>query len=209
MRSRIAFLLSGAGSTLVNLLDHIERGNVDAEIVVVLSDREGVKGLEIAREHGIAVGVVSRRAYQRERYSAALEEALRPHAPDLVVSGGFLTIYDVPPDLEGRMINVHPSLLPAFGGKGFYGNRVHRAVLERGCRISGCTVHIVNSDVDGGPILEQQAVDVLDDDTIDTLAARVQEAERELYPRVIADLLSGRTRLEGGQVVRTKKKKKA
>lgn len=200
--SRVAFLLSGSGSTLANLLAHMERGAVRGEVCVVVSDRDGVKGLDIARDHGIPVAVVSRKAYQRARYSAALEEALRPFAPDLLVSGGFLTIFDVPADLEGRTINVHPALLPSFGGKGYYGHHVHEAVLKAGCRVSGCTVHFVNAEVDGGPIIEQKAVRVRTDDTVQTLAARVQAAEREIYPQVIDDLLAGRIRLEGGKVVR-------
>ena len=202
MAPRVAFLLSGSGSTLANLLEHMERGTVNAKVCVVISDRDGVKGLDVARANDIPVAVVSRKAYQRARYSAALEEALRPYAPDLLVSGGFLTIFDVPADLEDRTINVHPALLPSFGGKGYYGSHVHKAVLAAGCRVSGCTVHFVNDEVDAGPIIEQKAVRVHADDTVATLAARVQEAEREIYPQVIEGLLSGRIRLEGGKVVR-------
>ena len=200
---RIAFLLSGTGSTLANLFEEIDGGRVPGEVVVVISDREGAEGLELGRARNIPVHVVSRKAYAgRERYGKALEEALRPYAPDLVVSGGFLTLYDVPPDLSGRIVNVHPSLLPAFGGKGCYGHHVHEMVLERGVRYTGCTVHFTTDDVDGGPIVDQAVVEVRPDDTAETLAARVQEAERALYPACIAAILAGDIKVRGGKLVR-------
>lgn len=201
---RIAFLLSGSGSTLANLLACVERGEVPGEVVVVVSDREGAGGLDVARKADVPVRLVARKLHRSPAgYGAALEEALRPFAPDLVVAGGFLTVFRVPPDLRGRMLNVHPSLLPAFGGEGCWGRHVHAAVLARGCRVSGCTVHFVDDEVDGGPILAQEAVEVLEDDTPESLAARVQEVERRLYPRCVADVLAGRARVEGGRVVRT------
>ena len=203
MTGRIAFLLSGSGSTLANLLERMQAGDVPGELVVVLSDRDGVKGMDIAREHGIAVELVKRVEHKgRAAYGAAMDAALAPYEPDLVVNGGFLTLYDVPASLAGKIINVHPALLPSFGGKGFYGHHVHEAVLAAGCRVSGCSVHIVTDEVDAGPIVGQQAVEVRWDDTPDTLAARVQAAERELYPACIRDLLSGTLVLEGNRVVR-------
>jgi phosphoribosylglycinamide formyltransferase-1 len=196
-------LLSGAGSTLVNLLGAVERGQVPGEVVLVLSDRPGVGGLERARERAIPVAVVDRRAWRgRRAYSQALAQALLAAAPDLVVLGGFLTLFDVPPDLAGRVLNVHPSLLPAFGGKGFYGEHVHRAVIAAGAKESGCTVHVVTDEVDGGPIVAQARVPVLAGDDVDALAHRVQEAERRLYPEVIAGFLAGDWRLERGRIVR-------
>lgn len=202
-RGRVAFLLSGSGSTLTNLLAEIEAGHVPGEVVVVLSDRDGVKGMQIAREHGIPVCLLSRREHKgRAAYGQALGEALRPYAPDLVVNGGFLTLYDIPPTLAGRILNVHPALLPSFGGKGCYGSHVHRMVLESGCRVSGCSVHFVTEEVDAGPIVGQLAVPVAWDDTVETLGARVQEAERRLYPECIRDVLSGALVLRDGRVVR-------
>jgi len=190
-RGRIAFLLSGTGSTLRNLLERIETGEVPADVVLVVSDRASAKGLEHARTRGIPVAVVSRRAYpDRASFSDALEKAIRPHAPDLVVLGGFMSIFRVPADLRGRILNVHPSLLPAHGGEGYFGERVHEAVLAAGDRVTGCTVHLVTADVDGGPILGQVEVPVEPDDTVETLAARVQAAERDLYPRCIRELLA-------------------
>ncbi|MDJ0975366.1 MAG: phosphoribosylglycinamide formyltransferase [Planctomycetota bacterium] len=202
--ARIGILLSGTGSTFKNLLDHIESGDLAAEIVIVLSDREGAKGLDYARDRGIPVAVVSRKAYRGlERYSHAMEEALRPYAPDWVLNCGFLTIYQVPSDLVGRVLNVHPSLLPAFGGKGCYGHRVHEMVIDKQVRYSGCTVHFATDDVDEGPIIDQMVVEVLEGDTPDTLAERVQAAERELYPRVVKDVIQGKVRMEGGRTVRS------
>ena len=200
---RIAFLLSGAGSTLLNLLERIDAGSVPGEVVLVVADRAGAGGLEHARKRGIPVAVVDRRVWRgRKAYSDALAKALTSVAPDLVVLGGFLTLFDVPPDLAGRVLNVHPSLLPAHGGKGMYGEHVHRAVLAAGDRESGCTVHVVTDDVDGGPIVAQARVPVKKGDTAHDLADRVQAAERGLYPTVIADFLRGAWHLEHGRVVR-------
>jgi phosphoribosylglycinamide formyltransferase-1 len=194
-RSRLAFLLSGAGSTLRNLLERIDAGEVPADVVVVMSDRPGARGLEHARERGIPVAVVERRAHATsEAFSKALEDALRAHGPDVVVLGGFLSIFRVPSDLRGRILNVHPSLLPSFGGKGMHGDRVHEAVLAQGHRVTGCTVHVVTDEVDGGPILAQAEVPVLPGDTPVSLAARVQAAERDLYPRAIREFLEKTSR---------------
>ena len=176
---RIAFLLSGSGTTLENLLRHIDMGTVPGRVVVVLSDRAGVRGLDRARARGIPALVVERRAYRDgAAFDAAVEAALRPHAPDLVVMGGFLSLWRLPPDWKGRVLNVHPSLLPAFGGKGFYGDRVHAAVLESGATETGCTVHYVTNEYDRGPILLQRRVPVQPGDDVHTLAARVFEAEK-------------------------------
>lgn len=204
MSGRIAFLLSGSGSTLRNLLAEIDAGRVAGEVVVVISDRPRVGGLDIAREAGIDAVVVARKEHKGfEVYSEAIGEALAPYDADLVVSGGFLTLFKIPDALENRMVNVHPSLLPAFGGKGCWGDHVHTQVLASGVRYTGCTVHFVTDVVDGGPIVDQAVVEVKDDDTTASLAARVQAAERELYPRCIAGILDGSIRLENGRVVRS------
>ncbi len=200
---RIVFLLSGSGSTLENLLAWIERGEVPGEVVLALSDRASATGLEHARRRGIPVAVVDRGVWRgRKAYSQALEQALRPHAPDLVVLGGFLTLFDVPHDLAGRVVNVHPSLLPLHGGRGMWGHHVHAAVLAAGESESGCTVHVVTDEVDGGPVVAQARVPVLPADTPETLAQRVQAAERELYPRVIAAFLRGDWHVSEGAVER-------
>lgn len=198
---RIAFLLSGSGTTLENLLRHIDMGTVPGRVVVVLSDRAGVRGLDRARARGVPALVVERRAYRDgAAFDAAVEAALRPHAPDLVVMGGFLSLWRLPPEWKGRVLNVHPSLLPSFGGKGFYGDRVHQAVIDAGVKVTGCTVHLVDDAYDQGPIVAQAAVVVEDDDTAATLGHRVQEAERRLFPACIRLFAEGRLRVEGRRV---------
>jgi len=198
---RIAFLLSGSGTTLENLLRHVDMGAVPGRVVVVLSDRPGVKGLDRARARGIPAVVVERRAYREQgAFDAAVESALRAHAPDLVAMGGFLSLWTIPADLRGRVLNVHPSLIPSFCGKGFYGDRVHRAVLDAGVKVTGCTVHLVDDEYDHGPIVAQAAVVVEDDDTPETLAHRVQEAERRLYPACIRLFLERRLSVSGHRV---------
>jgi phosphoribosylglycinamide formyltransferase-1 len=188
--ARIAFLLSGTGSTLQNLLERIEAGEVPGRVVVAIADRPAA-GLEHARRRGIPAVVVDRAsAASTEAFHDAIDAALLPHRPDLVVLGGFLSVVRVPPALRGRILNVHPSLLPRFGGRGMYGERVHRAVLAARETRSGCTVHVVTDEVDAGPILGQAEVPVLPDDTAEVLAHRVQAAERRLYPEVIRRLLT-------------------
>jgi formyltetrahydrofolate-dependent phosphoribosylglycinamide formyltransferase len=197
----VAFFLSGSGTTLENLLHHAASGDVPVEVVLVLSDRASAKGVERARRHGIPTAVVERSAWRDEAsFDAAVEAAVRPASPDLVAMGGFLRLWHVPPDFRGRVMNVHPSLLPAFGGKGWYGERVHKGVLDAGVKVTGCTVHFVDDQYDHGPIVAQAAVVVEDDDTPETLAHRVQEAERRLYPACIRLFAEGRLRIEGRRV---------
>ncbi|MEM6314758.1 MAG: phosphoribosylglycinamide formyltransferase, partial [Planctomycetota bacterium] len=173
--SPIAVLLSGSGSTLQNLID---RG---FNITRVVSSRQGVQGLERAADAGIATAIVERNAFASD---VEFSEAVFAECGDaeLVCMAGWLRKVIVPDAWEGRVLNVHPSLLPAFGGPGMFGRHVHAAVLARGCKVTGCTVHLVNNALDEGPILAQQAIDVTDADTVETLAERVQQAERELYP---------------------------
>jgi formyltetrahydrofolate-dependent phosphoribosylglycinamide formyltransferase len=198
---RIAFLLSGSGTTLENLFRHLDMGTVPGRVVVVVADRPGTGGVERARRRGVPTAVVDAKAWRDPAaFEAAVSEALRPHAPDLVVMGGFLRLWRPPPELRGRVMNVHPALLPAFGGKGFYGERVQKAVLDAGVKVTGCTVHFVDEEYDHGPIVAQAAVVVEDDDTPDTLAHRVQEAERRLYPACIRLFAEGRLKLEGRRV---------
>lgn len=198
---RIAFLLSGSGTTLENLFRHVDMGTIPGKVVVVLSDRPGVRGLERARARGVPTAVVDRKAWRDlSDFGAAVESAIRPHTPDLVVMGGFLSLWHIPSDWRGRVLNVHPSLLPAFGGKGFYGERVHRAALDAGVKVSGCTVHFVDDEYDHGPIVAQAAVVVADDDTPQTLAHRVQEAERQLLPACVRLFAEGRLQLDGRRV---------
>lgn len=198
---RIAVLLSGTGRSLENLQQEITAGRLHAHIAVVVSSKPEAYGLVRARAHGLdAVAVLRRDHPDLEAFNAAINAVLVPYDVDLVVLAGFLSLYQPPPALAGRVMNVHPALLPAFGGKGFYGDRVHQAVLDSGVKVSGCTVHFADSQYDHGPIILQTAVPVLDDDTVPSLAARVFAAECEAYPRAIQLFGDDRLRLEGRRV---------
>lgn len=197
----LAVLLSGTGRTLENLLATIARGALAARVAVVVSSRLGVRGLAVAEAHGIPTRTVERRDFADDAaFSAAVYGAVAPHGPRLIVLGGFLRRLTIPPAWAGRIINIHPSLLPAFGGRGLYGRRVHEAVLAHGVKVTGCTVHFADDEYDHGPIVLQRAVPVLDDDTPETLGERVFAAECALYPAAIALFAAGRLRPEGRRV---------
>jgi len=192
---RLGVLISGSGRTLANLLAVIRRGALDAEVVIVVSSMPGVRGLEIAAAAGIPNRVVQRAEYpDLAAYSRAMYDALEPPAPDLVVMAGFLRKMLILPGWEGRILNIHPALLPdaaAYAaGKGKYGDRVHAAVLERGDAVSGATVHVVTDTYDDGPPLLRTEVPVQPGDTPQSLAARVFVAECELYPTAIRQYMA-------------------
>jgi formyltetrahydrofolate-dependent phosphoribosylglycinamide formyltransferase len=198
---RLAVLVSGGGTTLQNLLDRIGAGALRAEIAVVIASRSDAFGLERARRAGLPALAVPRKAYaDAEAFNDALHAALEPFAVDLVVLAGFLSLFQPRTRYAGRVLNIHPALIPAFCGPGFYGDKVHRAVLASGVRVSGCTVHFADDQYDHGPIILQGAVPVLDDDTPETLAARVHGVENELYPQAIALWADDRLRIEGRRV---------
>jgi formyltetrahydrofolate-dependent phosphoribosylglycinamide formyltransferase len=198
---RIVVLISGGGTTLRNLIEKIAAGQLDARIERVISSNAAARGLEFAREAGIPTDTIERKAFESNKaFSDAVVTAFRKSSTDLVVMGGFLKLIEIPPDFENRVINIHPALIPAFCGKGFYGPRVHEAVLEYGAKLSGCTVHFVDNHYDHGPILLQRAVPVLDDDTPKTLAARVFAAECEAYPEALRLIGAGRVRIDGRKV---------
>jgi phosphoribosylglycinamide formyltransferase 1 len=198
----IAVLISGGGTTLQNLVDRIAANQLSARIVTVVSSRADAGGVERARTAGLTVEVVSPRDFDnREAFSDRTFEVCRKAGARLIVLGGYLQLLRIPEDYRQKVINIHPALLPAFGGKGMYGHHVHEAVLEYGAKVTGCTVHFVDDQYDHGPIIAQRALEVENDDTPETLAARVFEAECELYPAVIAGLIDGRIELSG-RVVR-------
>jgi formyltetrahydrofolate-dependent phosphoribosylglycinamide formyltransferase len=201
MTVSLAVLISGGGTTLKNLLDRIADGRLDAEVRCVISSRPGAKGLAFAEEAGVPAYVVKRKEYgDVESFSRALTEKLDPHDVDLVLFGGFLSLWHIPERYAGRVLNIHPALIPLFCGKGFYGHRVHDAVLESGMKVSGCTVHFADNEYDHGPIIVQRAVPVLPGDTADDLAARVFAEECEAYPEAVRLFGEGRLRIEGDRV---------
>ncbi|MGL4554620.1 MAG: phosphoribosylglycinamide formyltransferase, partial [Gemmataceae bacterium] len=178
---RLGVLLSGGGTTLQNLLDRVV-----GQVACVVSSRADAFGLERARRAGVPASVVERKAYpDREAFSAATLAPCRAAGVDLVCLAGYLQLLVIPPDFAGRVMNVHPSLLPAFGGKGMHGLHVHAAALAAGVKVSGCTVHFADNEYDRGPIVVQRAVEVRDDDTPEGLQARVFAAECEAYPEAI------------------------
>ena len=197
---RLGVLLSGGGTTLQNILDRIDAGDLPARVEVVIASNSQAYGLERARTRGIDTHVVRRRDFaDSTAFSKAIDQALEPYRPDLVLLAGFMMLYRVPEKYLGKVMNIHPALIPAFCGKGFYGHHVHEAVLEYGAKVSGCTVHFVNNQYDNGPIIVQKTVPVREDDTPDTLAARVFEKECEAYPEAIRLFAEGRLRIEGRQ----------
>ena len=201
MPIRLAVLLSGSGTTLQNIIDRIDRGELDATVAGVISSRPGVFGLERAKRHAIPASEVVRREFPgNEAFNTALWAEIRGLSPDLVVLAGFMSLIAVPPDFQNRIINVHPALIPAFCGHGMYGHHVHEAVINYGAKVSGATVHFVDTEYDHGPIILQDTVPVLDGDTPETLAERVQALERELYPQAIQLFAQGRLRVAGRRV---------
>lgn len=205
---RLVCLVSGGGTTLQNLLDRAADGTLPARVVKVVSSRADAFGVERANRVGVPVTVVERQTL-RDGLPVARElpfpvrvwNAVRHAQPDLVCLCGWLHLLPIPADFRHRVLNIHPSLLPAFGGKGMYGKHVHEAVLAYGAKVSGCTVHFADDTYDTGPIVVQKCVPVLDDDSPDALAARVFSAECEAYPEAIRLLAGGRVRVEGRRVV--------
>jgi phosphoribosylglycinamide formyltransferase-1 len=183
---RLVVLLSGGGRTLVNLVECIERSELSGEIPLVISSRASAKGIERARALGLNVEVLRVRDFaSREEFVAAQSERIIREAPDLVIMAGYLVHFPVPEGYAGRVLNIHPSLLPLYGGKGMFGDHVHAAVLAAGDEFTGCTVHVVDNIYDNGPMVLSERVPVLPDDTVDSLAARVFEAECRAYPEAI------------------------
>ncbi|MBW2716744.1 MAG: phosphoribosylglycinamide formyltransferase [Deltaproteobacteria bacterium] len=183
---RVAVLLSGEGTSLENLFEQIESGALGARIVAVISSKEHAGGLERARRHGVPALAVPRKQYPDPGdFNDAIHTELDRHEVDLVACLGFLSPFETRGKFDGRAINVHPALIPAFCGKGFYGQRVHEAVLAAGEPITGATVHFIDDEYDSGPIILQEEITVRPDDTPASLAERVQAIERRLVPKAI------------------------
>lgn len=198
MSLKLAVLLSGSGTTLENIFAQIENGSLDAEVCCVIGSKTDAFGLERARKRNVPAIAVPKKTYpDAEAFNKAIWTELAEYPSDLIVLAGFMHMLHVPREYLNRMMNVHPALIPSFCGKGMYGHHVHEAVLAYGAKISGATVHFVDTEYDHGPIILQESVPVLEGDTPDTLAERVQAKERELYPRAIQLFAEGRLRVEG------------
>jgi formyltetrahydrofolate-dependent phosphoribosylglycinamide formyltransferase len=198
---KLAVLISGGGRTLKNFLDLAAEGNLPIDVRLVVSSNPSAGGLEFARAAGIGTAVFARRELDSDRaYGDAIFGACRDVGVDYVAMAGFMKLAPVPEDFAGRVLNIHPALIPAFCGHGMYGHHVHQAVLDYGVKVTGVTVHFVDNEYDAGPIIWQQPVPVFDDDTVESLAERVFEAEKEAYPHVLRLLAAGRIELEGRRV---------
>lgn len=197
MTLHLAVLISGQGRTLKNLLDVIDRGELDATIDVVIASRKDIKGLQYADQKKIPIAIVESHNYEtKEEFSEAVFKECRAHMVDYVVLAGYLKFLLVPDDFKDRVLNIHPSLIPSFCGKGMYGRLVHEQVLARGVKVSGATVHFVDNIYDNGPIILQKVVPVYSDDTVDSLSDRVLlEAEFPAYPEALRLISEGRVRI--------------
>jgi phosphoribosylglycinamide formyltransferase-1 len=202
---KIAVLISGSGRTLQNFIELAAEDQLPVDIRLVVSSSAKAGGLKIAEDAGIATRVVCRQdfgvgAAGDTTFGDAVFTACHEAGIDYVVMAGFLKFAPVPEKFAGRVLNIHPALIPAFSGAGMYGDHVHQAVLDAGVRVTGCTVHFVDNMYDHGPIIWQQPVPVFEDDTADTLGKRVFEVEKEAYPHVLRQLAAGRIKLEGNRV---------
>jgi phosphoribosylglycinamide formyltransferase-1 len=198
---RIAVLLSGSGTSLENLFEKIDDG-LPARIVAVIGSKQTAFGLERARKHGVPAFAVPRKQYPDvAAFNDAIHALLNDFEVDLVLLLGFLSPFETRGRFDGRTMNVHPALIPAFSGPGFYGHRVHEAVLAAGVKQSGATVHFVAAEYDSGPIILQETVPVEDDDTPDSLAERVQACERRLVPEAVQLFAEDRLQIQGPQVI--------
>ncbi|MGO8750902.1 MAG: phosphoribosylglycinamide formyltransferase [Thermoguttaceae bacterium] len=197
----MAVLFSGTGRTLKNLIDRIEAEELHGKIRLAVASTPDACGRQFAEQAGIPAVVLERKDFSsQDEYSGKVFSCIRAAGAEWVVLAGFLKRLTIPDDFANRVLNIHPALVPAFCGKGFYGHHVHEAVLKYGAKISGCTVHFVDNEYDHGPVLLQTPVPVLDDDTADTLAARVFEAECQSYPQALQWIAEGRVTVHDRRV---------
>ncbi|RKY13023.1 MAG: phosphoribosylglycinamide formyltransferase [Planctomycetota bacterium] len=200
---RIGILLSGGGRTMTNIQKEIEDGCLNAEIVVVISSLSNVRGVQLAQGLGFNPVIIRKKDNPDvEQFSEKIAKTLDEAQVDLVVQAGWMCLWHIPANYQNRVMNIHPALLPAFGGQGMYGHHVHEAVVKTGCKVSGCTVHFCTNEYDAGPIIVQRTCEVRDDDDADTLAARVFEQERLAYPEAIKLFAEGRLKVQNGIVLK-------
>ena len=199
---RLGVLLSGSGRTLANILKLIGSGDLSAEVVTVVSSRSTVKGIQIAKDANLPCHVIRTKDHPEiDDFSAGIVKVLDAAKVDLVVQAGWLCYWKIPDHYLAHVMNIHPALLPSFGGKGMWGHHVHEAVLAAGCKVSGCTVHFVNNEYDEGPIIVQRTCEVAEDDDPDALAARVFEQECIAYPAAIQLFAEGRLQIVDNRVI--------
>jgi phosphoribosylglycinamide formyltransferase-1 len=191
-KARLAIMISGRGSNMVALADAVAEGRIpNAQIAVVISDQSAAAGLSIARERGLETLVVERRGRSRTEHDAEIVSELKRRGVDLVCLAGYMRILSQGflDSYRGRILNIHPSMLPSFPGLD-----AQRQALENGVKFAGCTVHFVDETLDGGPVIAQRTVPVYEDDTVESLSARILEQEHQLYPEAVAQVLSGQSR---------------
>lgn len=193
---KLAVLISGGGTTLTNFLAKKAAGELDIEVPLVIASRSDCGGVAKAEAAGLRCEVVRRRDFDStEAFSSAIFDLCREVEADLVTLAGYLSLIHIPDDFQYRVMNIHPALIPAFCGHGFYGHKVHEAVVARGAKVSGCTVHFADNEYDHGPIIAQSAVPVKGTDSPDDVAANVFQAECELYPHVIRLFATGKIKI--------------
>ena len=194
---RLGVLISGGGTTLLNFLDCIQDGSLNAVVPVVISSQTDCQGVSRATAAGLECPCIVRKDFASTAdFSEAVFAQLRAKNVDLVTLAGYLNLLSIPDDFSHRVLNIHPALIPAFCGKGMYGHRVHQAVVDRGAKISGCTVHFADNEYDHGPIVLQRSVEIPDGSSADDVASLVFEQEKIAYPEAIRRVVSGRLAID-------------
>jgi formyltetrahydrofolate-dependent phosphoribosylglycinamide formyltransferase len=200
--ARLGVLISGGGTTLLNFLDCIQKGTLQAEISVVIASNESCKGLERARAAGLSCLAIQRRDFSEiGAFSDAVFSELQSRNVDLITMAGYLSLLRIPPAFEMRVLNIHPSLIPAFCGRGMHGHHVHEAVVARGVKVTGCTVHFADNEYDHGPIVLQRSVMIPEGADTETVGSLVFEQEKVAYPEAIRRVMSGRLERIGQRMV--------
>ncbi|MFQ5687478.1 MAG: phosphoribosylglycinamide formyltransferase [Candidatus Scalindua sp.] len=197
----LAILISGSGTTLQNLIDKINDKTLNANIQVVISSAPDSYGIKRAEQNNIPAAIVQRKGYNNsEIFSNTIIDEIEKYSVDLIILAGFLHLFKIPDKYTGKVMNIHPGLIPSFCGKGYYGHHVHEAVIESGVKVSGCTVHFVDNEYDCGPIIIQRVVQVHEEDSPETLAKRVFKEECVAYPEAINLFAEGRLKIEERKV---------
>ena len=197
----LAILISGSGTTLQNIIDKINDNFLNARIQVVVCNSPDAYGIKRAEQNNIPTAIVQHKGHnQTETFSNTIIKEIEKYPVDLIILAGFLHLFKIPDSYAGKVMNIHPGLIPSFCGKGYYGHHVHKAAIESGVRISGCTVHFVDNEYDRGPIIIQRTVHVDTDDTPDTLAQKVFKEECIAYPEAIRLFAERKLKIEERKV---------